>query len=103
MFAIAAKALPTVARPEEAAGSLWQTSYRGVWNGSWGADTVLSKASKRDSNFMLEQANVAPALVYQPQRTRTTGPWRRDLLEDFSTMMRGLEAHVLSKFSCGVI
>jgi hypothetical protein len=52
---------------------------------------------------MLEQGNVALALVYQPQRTRTTGPWRRDLLEDFSTMMRGLGAHVLFKFSCGVI
>ena len=76
-------------RPEEAAGSLWQTAVPGSLEQQLGSSTVLG--NKRDSNFMLEQGNGALARL-----TSRNAPARLvpgvDLLEDFSTMMRGLKS-----------
>jgi hypothetical protein len=99
VLAIAEEALTTVSRPEEAAH--WP-SCREVWNGTWSLAPCWVRLSKRDSNFMLEQGQRGACSF-----TSRNAPARLvpgvDLLEDFSTKMRGSRVHVLFRFSCGVI
>lgn len=67
----------------------WQSEsrppYRGGLERQLGCSTVLSK---RDSNFMLEQGNVALARLTSRNAPARLVPGA-DLLEDFSTLMRG--------------
>ncbi|KAF1924363.1 uncharacterized protein M421DRAFT_424808 [Didymella exigua CBS 183.55] len=57
-----------------------RTGESGTVERKLGCSTVLSKAIQTKFKFhmpMLEQCDMALALVYQPRRTRTTDPWRR--------------------------
>ena len=82
-------ALSTVRLPEEADGGLWHTARTGESGTAAGVQHRAGRGlSKRDSNFMLEQGNVALARLSSRNAPARLVPGA-GLLEAFSTLMRG--------------
>ena len=65
---------------EVAGRGSWRTvahrPYRGVWNGSWGAAPCWTRLVQTRFEFYARAGQRGACSSKQPQRTRSTGPWR---------------------------